>query len=130
MIVPDGGVSKHFFLCLFTQYNGAMRYRIHRMKEPAREAFRSAAHTSAPAVAKLKDYELSGEIEAENAYAAWSALRETAHPLQTGDILEDEAGALHIAKFIGFEPAQWWVPEPKVPAPIASGVAPEHQQPG
>jgi hypothetical protein len=128
LIVPDGRTSKHFFLRLFTQYNGAMRYRIHRMKEPAREAFRSAAHTSAPAVAKAKDYELSGEIEAENAYATWVALRETERPLQTGDILEDEAGVLHIAKFIGFEPAQWWVPEPKPPVTAASGGTPENQQ--
>ncbi|HXE12313.1 MAG TPA: hypothetical protein VN633_09345 [Bryobacteraceae bacterium] len=106
-----------------------MRYRIHRMKEPAREAFRSAAHTSAPAVAKPKDYELSDETEAENAYAVWVALRETERALQTGDILEDETGALHIAKFIGFEPAQWWVPEPKPPVAIASGGATENQQP-
>jgi hypothetical protein len=122
------GISKHFFLCLFTPYNGAMRYRIHRMKEPAREAFRSAAHTSAPAVAKPKDYELSEETEAKNAYAAWVALRETEHPLQTGDILEDETGALYIAKFIGFEPAQWWVPEPKVPVTMTSSGEPEIQQ--
>jgi hypothetical protein len=123
------GTSKHFLLCLFTEYNGAMRYRIYRMKEPAREAFRSAAHTSAPAVAKPKDYELSEETEGENTYAAWVSLRETEHPLQTGDILEDETGALYIAKFIGFEPAQWWVPEPKVPVTIASGGTPENQQP-
>jgi hypothetical protein len=122
------GTSKHFLLCLLTEYNGAMRYRIHRMKEPAREAFRSAAHTSAPAVARTKDYELSGETEAENAYAAWVALRETERALQTGDILEDETGALHIAKFIGFEPAQWWLPEPKAPVTIASGGVLENQQ--
>lgn len=122
------GILKHFLLWLFTEYNGAMRYRIHRMKEPAREAFRSAAHTSAPAVAKQKDYEVSGETEAENAYAGWVALRETEHPLQTGDILEDETGALYIAKFIGFEPAQWWVPEPKTPVTVASGGTPENQQ--
>ena len=122
------GTPKHFFLFPCTQYNGGMRYRIHRMKEPAREAFRSAAHTSAPAVAKPKDYELSGEIEAENSYAAWVALRESERPLQTGDILEDETAALQIAKFIGFEPAQWWTPEPKSPVTITSGAAPENQQ--
>lgn len=95
------------------RYNVRMVFRIHRMKEQARESFRSAAHTSGCAVVKLKDYEPAGEIEGLNTYAVWMALRQTDRPLETGDILEDEAGMLRIAKYIGFETAQWWTPEPR-----------------
>lgn len=95
------------------RYNVRMLFRIHRMKEQARESFRSAAHTSGCAVVKLKDYEPAGEIEGPNTYAVWTALRQTDRPLETGDILEDEAGVLRIAKYIGFETAQWWTPEPR-----------------
>jgi hypothetical protein len=93
-----------------------MLFRIYRMKEPAREGFRSAAHTSGLAIAKPKDYEPAGDVEAASAYDAWKQLRGGDPELQTGDILEDESGSLLIAKYIGFERAQWWVPEPK-PAP-------------
>jgi hypothetical protein len=100
-------------------YNMGMLFRIHRMKESARENFRWAAHTSGCAVVKPKDYEPAGEIESSSAYAAWTALRQTDRPLETGDILEDEAGVLRIAKYIGFETAQWWVPEPRSATPVA-----------
>ena len=97
-----------------------MVFRIHRMKEQARENFRWAAHTSGSAVVKPKDYEAAGEIDGSSAYAVWTALRQTDRPLETGDILEDETGALRIAKYIGFETAQWWVPEPRPAAPVAA----------
>jgi hypothetical protein len=103
---------KQFSAALF-RYNIRMLFRIHRMKEQARESFRSAAHTSGCAVVKPKDYEPAGEIEGANAYAVWAALRQTDRSLATGDILEDEAGVLRIAKYIGFETAQWWTPEPR-----------------
>jgi hypothetical protein len=90
-----------------------MLFRIHRMKETARDSFRWAAHTSGCAVVKPKDYEPAGEIEAASAYAAWTTLRNAERPLETGDVLEDDAGVLRIAKYIGFETAQWWVPEPR-----------------
>src|SRR5690349_24822145 len=94
-----------------------MLFRIHRMKEAAREHFRWSAHTSGSAIAKPKDYEPAGETEAASVYAAWTTLPASDRPLQTGDMLEDERGSLHIAKYTGFEAAQWWVPEPKpVPA--------------
>lgn len=89
-----------------------MLFRIHRMNQPAREAFRTAVHASGQAVAKPKDYEVAGEVAAQNAYAAWSQLRASACPLETGDILEDEQGQLRIAKYVGFEPVEWWMPEP------------------
>lgn len=95
-----------------------MLFRIYRMKDGPREQFRWAAHTGGPAVVKLKDYEPKGEIEAPSAYAAWKALATDVNPLQTGDLLEEigsdaTAGALHIAKYVGFEKATWYVPEPK-----------------
>jgi hypothetical protein len=108
-----GGGPEHFSLFMFSRYNSAMLFRIHRMNRAAREAFRSAVHAAGQAIAKPKDYEPGGEIQAPNAYAAWAELRASACPLETGDILEDEQGQLHIAKYIGFEAAQWFVPEPK-----------------
>src|SRR4051794_40024013 len=94
-----------------------MLFRVHRMKQPAREIFRSSAHTNGSAIAKPKDYEPAGEVESANVYAAWTVLRATERQLETGDILEDEHGTLHIAKFIGFEGAQWWLPELKPISP-------------
>ncbi len=97
---------------MFPRYNMPMLFRIHRMNPSAREAFRSAVHSSGQAIAKPKDYELAGDISAPTAYAAWSELRASACPLETGDILEDEQGQLRIAKYVGFEAAAWWAPEP------------------
>ena len=88
------------------------------MKDTPRESFRWAAHTGGSAVVKAKDYELSGEIEAVSPYAAWKALASQEQPLQTGDVLEEmppegACSALYIAKYVGFEPATWFIPEPK-----------------
>ena len=98
-----------------------MVFRIHRMKDAPRESFRWAAHTGGIATAKPKDYEADSEVEAGSPYAAWQVLRKGDRPLETGDILEDESGALLIAKYIGFEKAQWWVPEPKPVPPAQPG---------
>jgi hypothetical protein len=94
------------------------QYRIHRIKDTPRENFRWAAHTGGLAVVKPKDYEPDGIVEAATAYAAWRLLLSEARPLRPGDLLEiamadDAPGALQIAKYIGFEPAQWYAPEPK-----------------
>ena len=88
------------------------------MKETPREHFRWAAHTGGAATVKLKDYEAAGEVEASSPYAAWKALSADGNPLNTGDVLEEihpdgAAGALYLAKYVGFEPASWFVPEPK-----------------
>lgn len=93
-------------------------YRIHRIKEAPGESFRWAAHTGGLAVAKAKDYELAGELEAPTPYAAWKMLAIENRPLHPGDLLETvnpdgDPGELQIAKYIGFEPAQWHVPELK-----------------
>jgi len=89
------------------------------MKDAPRENFRWAAHTGGLAIVKLKDYEPAEEVEAATPYAAWKQLAGDERALRPGDVLETvgEAGLgtqLLIAKYIGFEPAQWYVPEPKL----------------
>ncbi len=89
------------------------------MKDSARQQFRAAPHTSGQTVAKPKDYEPGGAVEAASPYAAWVSLRTTEAPLEIGDILEAD-GALGIFKFVGFEEARWWEPEPKPEAITAA----------
>lgn len=106
------------------------RYRIHRMKESPREQFRWAAHTGGLATVKPKDYVAAEEAEAPTPYALWKQFQATGSPLRPGDILElmceDAApGPLQIAKYIGFEAAQWYIPEPKLAVPSDSSSAPE-----
>ena len=103
-----------------------MRYRIHRMKDTPRENFRWAAHTGGVASVRPKDYDLAEEIDAASAYSAWRLLLSQQRPLRPGDLLEtvdgnDIAGRLEIAKYIGFEPAQWFLTEPKSQLPVNSG---------
>jgi hypothetical protein len=82
------------------------------MKDNPRQQFRCAPHVSGAANAKPKDYEQSGEVEAENEYAAWAVLRNSETPLQVGDLLELADGQLRICKYVGFEEARWFIPEP------------------
>jgi hypothetical protein len=90
------------------------QYRIFRMKESARTAFRSAPHTGGLTPIKPKDYEQEPEhAEADSPYALWTQRRGMATALQVGDVLVDEADKLVICKYIGFEPAQWVLPEVK-----------------
>ena len=91
-------------------------YRIHAMKESLRQQFRAAPHVSGNAAVKPKDYEPRGELEALHEYDAWRILRDSGHPLEVGDLLEAEDGQLRICKYVGFEPAQWVIPEPHPPA--------------
>lgn len=88
-------------------------YRLHRMKEGPRQQFRWAAHSSGVTQVKPKDYEISGEFEAPSTYALWQDLRLTDNALQLGDILELDSGDLKIFKYVGFEEAQWILPEVK-----------------
>lgn len=95
-----------------------MEFRIHKMKPAAREAFRWSPHTGGQAVVKQKDYEPGGQVEAASEYAAWKLLSERGDALLPGDVLElagepEGVGPLRIAKYIGFEPASWWVAPPK-----------------
>jgi hypothetical protein len=88
-------------------------YRIHRMKDSVRQQFRWAPHTIGVTKVKAKEYDLINTIEAPNAYSAWISLKDTDTPLAVGDILEVEGGELRIYKYVGFEEAEWYVPEPK-----------------
>jgi hypothetical protein len=112
-------------------YNGALMpvFRIHRMKDAPRQHFRWAPHVSGTATVKPKDYELSGEVEAENEYAAWALLRGSEAPLLVGDILELADGKLRICKYVGFEEAGWFIPEavidPLNTPPPAASVSPQ-----
>jgi hypothetical protein len=92
-------------------------FLIHRLRESQRQHFRAAPHTSGVSVVKLKDYEPAANVDARSEYDAWLALRDTETPLLVGDILESEKGELRICKYIGFEEARWFVPEP-VPQPL------------
>ena len=88
-------------------------YRIFRMKDSPRQQFRWAPHVSGTANAKPKDYEERGQVDALHEYDAWRILREQGEPLCVGDLLESATGQLRICKYVGFEPAQWVIPEPK-----------------
>src|SRR5260370_41640465 len=94
-------------------------FQIHRLKDAPRQQFRWAPHTSGTCTVKPKDYELDAGIEAPTVYAAWDELRRSERPLQVGDILEADGRALYICKYIGFEEARWFVPEPvAAPSPV------------
>ena len=93
------------------------------MKDSPRQQFRWAPHVSGPASAKPKDFDPAGEVEALNEYDAWRILRDAATPLAVGDLLESADGQLRICKYVGFEPAQWVLPEPKLPNPVVVDAA-------
>ena len=88
-------------------------YRINRLKDHLHQSFRLAPHVSGSANVKPRDYEAGDSIEASSPYAAFFALKETAAPLNPGDLLESEEGVLRIYKFVGFEEAQWVLPDAK-----------------
>jgi hypothetical protein len=97
-------------------------YRIYRIKHIAGESFRWAAHTGGLAIVKPKDYEVAQQIEAATPYAAWKRLTSEGEALRPGDLLEELSlhegpARLHITKYIGFEAARWYVPEPKTDGP-------------
>jgi hypothetical protein len=87
-------------------------YQIHRLKDSQRQQFRWAPHTSGITIAKPKDYEVGSSVEGASPYAVWLALRESEQALEVGDLLQTEGGDLRILKYIGFEEARWYVPEP------------------
>ena len=83
------------------------------MKDSPRQQFRFAPHVSGVAHVKPKDYQDAGHVEAANEYEAWRQLRDSEQPLDVGDVLETEGRELRICKYVGFEAAQWIVPEVK-----------------
>jgi hypothetical protein len=111
------------------------RYRVYRIKESPKEHFRWSAHTGGLAIVKARDYEPGGEVESATPYALWKELQDpgsphSERPLSPGDLLEtietEGPGRMLIAKYIGFEPAQWFVPEIKA---AASSVGPNDNLP-
>ena len=101
-------------------------YQIHRLKETQRQQFRWAPHTPGVTIVKLKDYEPGSVVEAATPYALWLALRESDNAIGVGDLIEVVGqitpGELRILKYIGFEEARWFVPEP-TPNPVGEPVA-------
>jgi hypothetical protein len=93
------------------------------LKDHLRQQVRSAPHVSGTALVKPRDYQPLPEgegqeqdvVEATSPYAAFFALRDGGRPLEVGDLLEAEDGSLRIFKFVGFEDAQWVLPEAKPP---------------
>ncbi len=96
-------------------------YRIYRMKDSPRQQFRWAPHVSGCTSVKPRDYERCGQVEARHEYDAWRRMRESGEPLAVGDLLESEDGQLRVCKYVGFEPAQWVLPEPKHSGEPGSG---------
>ena len=99
-------------------------YRIYRMKDQASQQFRWAPHVSGATQIKRKDYDEGAAIDAANEYAGWQALRDAGTPLRVGDLLEGPGGELSICKYVGFDAAQWILPEVKTgleSAPAAAG---------
>jgi hypothetical protein len=92
-------------------------YQIYRLKEIPRQQFRWAPHTPGVTIVKLKDYEPGPLIQAASPYALWLDLRGSDQAISVGDLIEQQGGQLRIFKYIGFEEAQWYVPEP---LPIAT----------
>jgi hypothetical protein len=90
-------------------------YRIHNLKGHLRDHFRFAPHVSGTASIKPRDYGPGSTVDAASPYAAFFALRDTAAPLQVGDLLEAEDGSLRIFKYVGFEEARWLVQESQAP---------------
>ena len=95
------------------------------MKESTRQQFRWAPHTIGVTTVKPKEYDLTVTVEANTPYAVWIQLKDSADALQVGDILESESGELRIYKYVGFEEAQWVVPEVKTAPESAPAVSAE-----
>jgi len=88
-------------------------YRIHRLKNHLRQQFRFAPHVSGTAHVKPRDYQPGEAVEAGSPYQAFFKLRDSGAALEVGDMLESEGGSLRIFKYVGFEEAQWSLPEQK-----------------
>lgn len=100
------------------------RYSIRRLKDHLRHNFRFAPHVGGVTSVKPRDYVLPGDetVEAASPYAAFFAMRDAKTPLEVGDLLETDSGALHIFKYVGFEEAKWTLPEPLKAEAAAAGV--------
>ena len=107
-----------------------VEYRIHRLKESARSQFRWAPHTAGLSNVKPKDYEAGSTVTAATPYDAWNHLKGTPEALQPGDVLESEDGQLRICKYVGFEEAQWQLPEVRTTSEAPAAEASRSQPQG
>ncbi len=94
-------------------------FKVHRIKDHAFQQFRWAPHTAGASQVRPRDYLEPEPVEAPTPYAAWMLLRDSSRPLRVGDVLEDQGGALRICKYVGFEEAHWFIPEPQPAAEAA-----------
>jgi hypothetical protein len=113
-------------------------YRVHRMKDAPRENFRWAPHIGGAAVLRARDYDAAEEMEAGNPYELWKTMADRGHSLHPGDVLErldlenssiEISGPLQITKYVGFEPARWFVPEPKPDSSASAAPAADTNEP-
>ena len=92
-------------------------FRIFRLKDHVRQTFRWTPHLSGLSQVKPRDYEEAATIDGGTPYTVWAALRGTADELRIGDVMEQmndgSAPILCIVKYVGFEQAEWILPEPK-----------------
>jgi hypothetical protein len=100
-------------------------YRVHRLRDHLKQQFRYAPHLSGVATVKPRDYVAGDSVNAPSPYAAFFRMKEAGTPLEVGDVLESD-GTLRIFKFVGFEEAQWAIPETK-PEAVEEPRAPVHQ---
>jgi hypothetical protein len=100
-------------------------YCIHRLKPHLQQQFRCAPHVSGTANTKPRDYEPGDTVDAATPYAAFFILRDAGAPLVPGDLLEAENGSLRIYKYVGFEEAQWILPELKPAAALQEDASQE-----
>lgn len=111
--------------CFEREWGVMASYRIYRLKEPQRQQFRWAPHTSGVTEVRRKDYDDAGLVDAASVYALWTGLRATEHPLRVGDLVETDDGQMRICKYVGFEEARWAQTEarPATSTPIPPAVA-------
>jgi hypothetical protein len=103
------------------------------MRDHVRASFRNAPHTSGVAQVKPRDFlalpeilETAEAIDAASPYAAWHQMLDSERPLIIGDLLESTAdNKLFLCKYVGFDQAQWVVPEAKEPVAAAADATPE-----
>ncbi len=108
------------------------RYRIHYLRDSQRQHFRQAPPHPGPLKLKRRDYQEGGEIEASSPYTAWKQLQQdrgARPPITVGDALETEAGALLLCRYVGFEEAEWFVPETVSAAPLPESPEPSPARP-
>ena len=123
---------KHFHLELFCAIinHSHAQLSIHRLKDHLHQSFRLAPHVSGTAHVKPRDYDSAEPLESIDAATPTppsSPSKTRKAPLLPGDLLEAENGVLRIYKFVGFEEAQWVLPEAKPELPLEAAARHFHR---